>query len=242
MTSSLEKIVIDWMSNQGPPEWHGVAFNWNWDLGLEPLLWIVDQPTCDKATALTVFWLTEPFYHMDGKCRGRCADHDAHRMVYRILGNWNQYRTARFEFRLPEYVDRIANFKLSKECLEALQPVLINTDGQERYPNYGQGGPAECYIAYKEMIGEPITDLDRETLEHERAGKNLSPTKEDLAAARQKEWEEWFAELGDIRSTVEKIKREDVAGAHQKELEEFFAEWNNLLSTIEELERKDDAE
>jgi hypothetical protein len=36
--------------------WHVVAWEWNWDGGIEPLEWIVAQPMCDRATALLVYW------------------------------------------------------------------------------------------------------------------------------------------------------------------------------------------
>lgn len=211
MTSNLEKIVIDWMSNKGAPEWHGVAVNWNWDCGLEPLLWIVNQPDCDKATALTVFWMSEPFYQIDERYREYPKD-ETYTLVHRILDNWNRYRTARFCFRLPDYVQYLHSEKwgLSKECLEVLQPLLINTDGKERYPNYGQAGPAECYVAYLELIGEPVTDLERQDLERERTGENLSKTAEEIAASHQREWEKWISEWDDILSTCEKyaLKKE----------------------------------
>jgi hypothetical protein len=208
MTSSLEKIVIDWMSNKGAPEWHGVAVNWNWDYGVKPLLWIVDQPDCDKATALTVFWLSEPLYEMDEKHRGDHLKDDTYKLVHRILDNWKRYRTARFSFQLPDYVQHIhsENWRLSKECLETLQPLLINIDGQERYPIYDLSIPAECYIKHKEQNGEPVTDRERDHLARERAGKNMSLTNEEVAAVQQKEleksWSEWFDMLNDMVDTV----------------------------------------
>lgn len=211
MTSSLEKIVIDWMSNKGALEWHGVAVNWNWDCGLRPLLWIIDQANCDKATALTVFWMSDPHYYIDKNHRGHIPRGEVYELVHRILDNWKRYSTARFCFRLPDYVQYLHSEKwgLSKECLDVLQPLLINTDGKERYPNYGQAGPAECYIAYLELIGEPVTDYERQALERERTGKNLSLIAEEIAASHQREWEEWISELDDILSTYEKLLKKE---------------------------------
>ena len=61
----LETIVIEWLARKGPREWHGVAAHWNWDQGVEPLLWVLEQPDCDKGTALSVFWACDPYDQMD---------------------------------------------------------------------------------------------------------------------------------------------------------------------------------
>jgi Domain of unknown function (DUF4274) len=227
MTSILEKIVIDWMSNKGAPEWHGVAVNWNWDIGVEPLLWIVDQPDCDKATALTVFWWSEPVAQINKNSSVYNPRGEDYKLVHRILGNWKQYRTARFKFRLPSYTENLnsPNWGLSKECLEILQPMLINVNGKERYPNYGQSGPAECYIAYLEQIGEPVSHFEREALASEHAGQNLSQTDEEAAAAHRREWEEWLSELEDMVTLAEKLKNLPTdKEAAQRELDEWFSD------------------
>jgi hypothetical protein len=209
MASSLERIIIDWMSNKGASEWHGVAVNRNWDNGLEPLLWIVDQAGCDRATALTLFWMCDPYYYMDEGHRAYDPREEGHELVHQILGNWGRYRTARFKFRLPWQVRHLESesYGLSTECLEALRPMLVETDGRERYPEYGPNGPAECSIAYKELSGEAVSDLDRELLAQERAGRNLSATDEELAASHQRELEESLSELEDLLSTHEKYTR-----------------------------------
>ena len=214
MTSSLARIVIDWMSGKGAPEWHGVALSWNWDNGLEPLLWVVDQPGCDRATALTLFWMCDPFDYMEEGRRLYDPRGEAHQLVHRILGNWGRYGTARFKFRLPWYVRHLESegYGLSRECLEALRPMLIETDGRERYPQYGPDGPAECSIAHKELSGEPVSDLARELLAQERAGQNLSATDEEVAARHQREVEESLSELEDVLSAYEKYTRKGEEG------------------------------
>lgn len=45
-----------------PDEWHQVAWNWNWDSGVEPLRWIVQRPKCDRGTALLIYWYAGPRY------------------------------------------------------------------------------------------------------------------------------------------------------------------------------------
>jgi Domain of unknown function (DUF4274) len=48
------------MQESTPDDWHRFVPNWNWDYGIEPLLWIVQQKECDRATALTAFYWTRP--------------------------------------------------------------------------------------------------------------------------------------------------------------------------------------
>ncbi len=56
VTRSHCDIVIDWLKERGSDDWHRLTLGWNWDIGMSPLKWIVEQPECDKATALQVFW------------------------------------------------------------------------------------------------------------------------------------------------------------------------------------------
>lgn len=52
--------LIDWMGDKSPDERHQVAVLYNWDHGDAPLLWILGQPDCDRATAFMLFWLSAP--------------------------------------------------------------------------------------------------------------------------------------------------------------------------------------
>lgn len=52
--------LLTYLSQASPDEWHQVAWNWNWDSGVEVLRWIVRQPTCDRGTALLVYWYSGP--------------------------------------------------------------------------------------------------------------------------------------------------------------------------------------
>ena len=56
--------AIEWFCSRlkaaTPDEWHCVAQEWNWDQDIAPLYWIIRQPQCDKATALTVFFRASP--------------------------------------------------------------------------------------------------------------------------------------------------------------------------------------
>jgi Domain of unknown function (DUF4274) len=54
------RCQIDWLAKASPDDWHRAALDFEWPQPLEPLLWIVSQPDCDKATALTIFWKNNP--------------------------------------------------------------------------------------------------------------------------------------------------------------------------------------
>jgi hypothetical protein len=205
--SAFTDIVIDWMSRKGPAEWHGVATAWNWDGGEEPLLWIVDQPACDRATALTIFWYGEGYNHLDHAEHARCGE--IHRIVDRVLANWTRYPTGRFKFTLPYHAGQLhlPNYGLSPDALATIRPLMISIDGQERYPLYDGGGPIECQIRYLESIGEPVSDFQRKLLAEQDAMENLSATDAEIAARHQRELEESLSDLDDMITEVERIRR-----------------------------------
>ena len=206
--TALEQLVIDWMSRKGPAEWHGLAVNWNWDEGEEPLAWIVDQPGCDRATALTIFWNGEGYSQLEERLRPYAPDSLMPRIVERILANW-PYSTERFSFRLPQYARDLSlpTYGLAPDTLARLKPLMISIAGEERYPIYG-GVPAECRIAYLELLGEPVSDFDRRLLVEEQAGKNMSQTDAEVAKHHQQELEESLSDLEDMIAEVERIRRQ----------------------------------
>lgn len=58
--SEYTRTLLDYLKRSSPREWHQIAWNWNWDNGVEPLDWITDQPECDKGTALLIYWYGGP--------------------------------------------------------------------------------------------------------------------------------------------------------------------------------------
>lgn len=55
-----------WLRGQASADQrHAIAYDWNWDAGEEVLYWIVTRPDCDRATALTIFWLGSPAYFLE---------------------------------------------------------------------------------------------------------------------------------------------------------------------------------
>ncbi len=47
---------VEWLKFASPDDWHRVVLSFQWAEKYDPLMWIVQQDDCDKATALTVFW------------------------------------------------------------------------------------------------------------------------------------------------------------------------------------------
>jgi hypothetical protein len=65
------KEYAHWLIHEASAiERHVAIVNWNWDSGEEPLIWAVHQRDCELATALTIFWLGNP-YDYYAKVQGR---------------------------------------------------------------------------------------------------------------------------------------------------------------------------
>jgi hypothetical protein len=65
-THEIALAEAHWLQNEATPyDWHAYATSYNWDGGEAPLLWIIRQPGCEKATALHVFYLARPGQNLD---------------------------------------------------------------------------------------------------------------------------------------------------------------------------------
>ena len=204
----LETIVLKWLAQKGPREWHGVAAHWNWDAGVEPLLWVLEQPDCDKGTALSVFWACDPYDQMDERHPACKPGREDYQIAQKVLEHWAQYRTARFKFDLPWHARNLhmPNYKLTPETLARLQPLMISVPGLEPYPIYGEGLPAECRIAYLESQGEAVSQFDRELLIQERADRNMSVVDAEATAQRDRELQESLLDFEEILEEAERMR------------------------------------
>lgn len=52
--------LVEWLKDKSPADWHEIAFNYNTDHSLAPLVWIAQQPSCDRATAMCIFQKGSP--------------------------------------------------------------------------------------------------------------------------------------------------------------------------------------
>lgn len=57
---ALFQRQMAFLAGRTPDDWHRYASNLNWGDRLDGLFWIVNQPDCDKATAVMIFWAGEP--------------------------------------------------------------------------------------------------------------------------------------------------------------------------------------
>ena len=58
-------LLIEWLGTRDPDDWHRVARSYNWDDDLAPLLWILRQDNCERATAQYIFWISQPYDMID---------------------------------------------------------------------------------------------------------------------------------------------------------------------------------
>lgn len=67
-----EHITTELLASRyaSPDDWHRLALYGNWD-GVEEIVWrtIVQDPDCDQATALVIFWKASPEYYVEFKDR-----------------------------------------------------------------------------------------------------------------------------------------------------------------------------
>lgn len=116
----LEAGMLEWLAAHGPDDWHAVARSWNWDRGYAPLLWILEQPDCDRATATLLFWRACPDSVLTSETledaqRSRCAD--SWQVATAVLDRLDGAGFARAEIAL----DAEADPPWSRETWERLQ-------------------------------------------------------------------------------------------------------------------------
>ena len=92
----------------GPDEWHLVADDWDWERGEDPLWWIVTRPNCDRATALTVFWATNPQQYL-GCPLWQATDVDGYDLCHTIRTRWaaGLYTRSEIAFDIDDRPDPI---------------------------------------------------------------------------------------------------------------------------------------
>lgn len=147
-TNKREYWIIDWLSRQGPAEWHGYVERHQWDgESTAPLKWIVAQPDCDAATALTIFWMAEPDYYLDGEH----DDNPEAQLLLAIAARWQgegfPRRRFAFDEGCPEVLGRISAGP-HKVPASMAEPV----EGDEDF-TWFDSVPAEIDIAWHHANG-----------------------------------------------------------------------------------------
>lgn len=97
-----DEVAGDWIMAQGPDAWHKYAIGFNWDFGADVARWIVDQPGCDKGTAIFLYYAAQPGYYARFEsleaARADFVDDEAFELMPAIAANWARglYRDYRY--------------------------------------------------------------------------------------------------------------------------------------------------
>jgi len=104
-----------------PAEWHQYVQNYNYDDGNEPFLWLAKQNTCDRGTALCLYWYLQPNYFS-----GKTFDEDDFQyedfcLVKEIEQNYMDgfYKSEQFSF------DPYKEFLTDKEDISKIPPIML---------------------------------------------------------------------------------------------------------------------
>lgn len=160
LPKNRSKMLMAWLKEASPDQWHQVASDWNWGSGEDALRWIIEQPKCDKATALLIFWRGEPSYYWteatnrDGlKAAGALGDGGVYDMLVAIVARWKAGRFTRAELSYDPSQDvcastsdvtRSANHPALAITEEMIQPIM----GREvERGDYNEGIPHHIEIA-----------------------------------------------------------------------------------------------
>jgi hypothetical protein len=114
-----------------PAEWHQYVQHYNFDDGVEPFAWLVDQPTLDQGTALLLYWLLQPDYWHGLTAQAAAGqDEPAASLVTQLEQHFTGgfYTSARFAF------DPAAEFVTADTKTEGIPPVMLQPTPGEPFP------------------------------------------------------------------------------------------------------------
>lgn len=105
--------MIAWLQSRSPEDWHFVGDHLNWDNAMGVIQWILDQKTCDKATAAMMFWKSDPIYYLQFANREAITGHaavnlDGFDFTKKLLERWTRgfYNRSSIAFApLPHLVE-----------------------------------------------------------------------------------------------------------------------------------------
>lgn len=113
--------IANWLRSASPSQWHSMATQWNWDYGMEPLVWIARQPNCAKATALDIYWKIQPdFYAASDFLPAELGAWDelACATAVHIARRWREgfYQQSDIEWKAPDYLSHSDMEKLKADA------------------------------------------------------------------------------------------------------------------------------
>jgi hypothetical protein len=115
------------MQESTPDDWHRFVPAWNWDFGIEPLLWIIQQRDCDRATALTAFYWTRPGQFLDERAKVRQYSLDSFDLINEVRQRFLDgfYTRSSLAFREEAYVDSTDDVEAVDRAIpEAMRAVI----------------------------------------------------------------------------------------------------------------------
>ena len=97
------ELFLAWLKDNGPDEWHRWAIDMNWDYGLDLFRWIINQPNCDRGTALSVYYAAQPdFFEQYASIEAAQDDNPDHvgiTLMLRICEMWRQGAYTTYNYR-----------------------------------------------------------------------------------------------------------------------------------------------
>jgi Domain of unknown function (DUF4274) len=216
MNPDAERILLAWLAEHGPEEWHAVADGWNWDAGEKILGWILEQERCDLATARLIFARADPLacvFDDSGAFRSTVVEGDlffsAIAMTRFIFARFREgtflehkiklsiQAESDFEFFVHEYP------KSSKKC-QNLPNDLLWPDGFEKtsgsilVEKFDEGTPIELSEIFHKIslhhIRRSQLEMSKSELSRILSERNVWPPKElaDALRSRINRCEEYF--------------------------------------------------
>lgn len=129
MCEEKEEEIIDFVNETtNPEELHYFAETWNWDGGFEALQMLLNNPSCDRGTALMIYWLAQPvfYYQQYADLSQVPPDHEDEYDFIDEIENWllgNSFETNQIQFiPTPEIIGcyELANYPYARLIPEEL--------------------------------------------------------------------------------------------------------------------------
>ncbi len=83
--------LFAWLAASSPDDWHYLVGRWNYDFGIHPLVWIIQRPDCDKATAQQMFFQVADWLLLWDSARKEgkpLPQNDEMRLLDYIIARW----------------------------------------------------------------------------------------------------------------------------------------------------------
>jgi hypothetical protein len=156
---------IAWLETASPDDWHRVVLDFNWDWDIDPLFWIARQPQCDKATALTMFWLGQPAYYLILAAENGGTD-NSDAPVWEMLKfiaqriNTNGYIRSKIAFDVDDFIEQDFEELAEKAGQLAHSPLKPHPDMRRALRGRRPVNDIDFYRRYPEDFhGTVLVDL-----------------------------------------------------------------------------------